>query len=100
MTAGVVLKEGRAKLKVPGGKLLTVKIRYDDMISEIQIVGDFFIFPEDALPKIEGALVGMRADEDANVFSKNISDVAAHNGIELIGITPDAIAQAMKMAIK
>ena len=94
------MKEGVARQKVPGGKLLTVKLRYEDRIAELQIVGDFFVFPEDALPKIESALVGMRVDEEAGAFSERIRSVTKHNGIELIGITPDAIAQTIKTAIK
>ena len=94
------LKEGEAQQKVQGGKLLFVKLRYDDKISELRILGDFFIYPENALPKIEGALIGMRIDENVHTFLKKICDVARRNGIELIGITPDAIAQTIKMAIK
>ncbi len=95
-----MLKDGVAKQKVPGGKLLVVKLKYDDKISELQIVGDFFIFPEDALPKIETSVVGMYVNEDAGTFSEKIHNVAKCNNIEFIGITPDAIAQTIKMAIK
>jgi lipoate-protein ligase A len=94
------LKEGTARQKVPGGKLLIVKLKYDNKIAELQIIGDFFVFPEDALPEIESALVGMNVGEEAEIFSKKIRNVAEHNSIELIGITPDAIAQTIKMAIK
>lgn len=96
---GVVLKEGVARQKVPGGKLLVVKLKYDDKIEDLQIQGDFFIFPEDALPTIECAIVGMDLDEDVGTFSEKIRDAAKRNKIELIGIDPDSIARTVKMAI-
>ncbi len=34
----------------------------DDKISEISISGDFFMYPEDALEKLESLLVGVKAD--------------------------------------
>jgi lipoate-protein ligase A len=94
-----VLKEGVARQKVPGGKLLIVKLRYGDRINELQLQGDFFVFPEDALSKIENAFIGMGASEDITAFSSAASDAIRHNNIELIGITPDAIAQTIKMAL-
>lgn len=96
----MVLKEGLARQKVHGGKLLIVKLKYSDRISEIQILGDFFIFPEDALPWIEQAFVGMRVNEDTGSFSSKMSEVMRRENIELMGITSDAVAQTIKMAIK
>jgi lipoate-protein ligase A len=91
---------GTAKQKVPGGKLLTVKLKYDDRIRELQILGDFFVFPEDALPEIERILVGTSIKADADEISTKIRDAAKSKGIELVGITPDSIAQTVKAAVE
>ncbi len=49
---------GAAKLKVPGGKMISVKLTYGKSIEGIQILGDFFINPEESLAEIEKALSG------------------------------------------
>ncbi len=92
--------EGTAKQKIPGGKLLAVKVKFDSELRDIQILGDFFLFPEDSLPKIEAALIGTPVGLDSGEISKRIDAVVAKNGIQMVGITPDAIAQTIKMAIR
>jgi lipoate-protein ligase A len=94
-----VLREGIARQKVPMGKMLVVKLKYDKRIEELQLQGDFFVFPEDALPKIEAALIGIRKDEKENTIAESVRTVLRENGIELSGITPESIAQTIIMAI-
>ena len=94
------MKAGMARQKVPGGKLLVVKLKYDEKIEQLMIEGDFFIFPEDALPYLEDAVVGIRADADEETISNLIRNSAESRNIELVGINPDEIARTIRMAIK
>ncbi|MDE1855899.1 MAG: hypothetical protein KGH49_01545 [Candidatus Micrarchaeota archaeon] len=92
--------EGSAKQKVPGGKLLTVKISYSERIESVQILGDFFLYPEDSLRYIEASITGIKTSESEAEIAKRISDAMSANGVEIIGVTAQAIAQTIRMAVK
>ncbi len=91
---------GTAKLKVHGGKLVSVKVTYWKSIDEIQILGDFFVYPEESLSIIEKSLLGTDVKSGEEEISRNVQSVVDKNGITLVGITPESIAQAIKMAIR
>jgi len=95
---GVFLK-GFARFKVPGGKLVEVKLDYSDSIKNVQILGDFFLYPEDALKDIERSLLNLKVDESEESIARIVSDVVKKKSITLIGITPNAIAKTIKMAV-
>lgn len=89
-----------AEKKVSGGKLVCVELEYNDRINEIKILGDFFLYPEDSLQKIENALVGMSIDASPEEISKRISKVAEEEGAEFLGMTPKDIAETICAAVK
>jgi lipoate-protein ligase A len=83
--------------KVPGGKLLRLQLQMkDDVIEHIQIMGDFFLHPEDTIELIEHALKNSIIRED-EIISK-INDVLAHNEAILLGATSKDIAHAILLA--
>lgn len=88
-----------AKLKVPGGKLVSVKVTYSESIEKLQILGDFFINPEGSLAEIEKALNGASAKESKEEFAARIAQAVNSNHAELIGIDPASIAEAVSLAI-
>lgn len=92
--------EGSAKVKVPGGKLVHIKIRYSKEIEDVKILGDFFIHPEGALAEIELSVEGIPSGSDAAAIAGRISEAAEKCGAEMIGVTPAAIAEAIRMALK
>lgn len=92
--------QGYAKMKVSGGKMLAVKLGYDDRIREISITGDFFIYPESSLAKIESVIVGVEVKESAVALTERIAAIVKSEGAELVGITPEAMASTIKAAIK
>ncbi|MCL5419325.1 MAG: biotin--protein ligase [Candidatus Marsarchaeota archaeon] len=92
--------EGSAKQKVPGGKLISVRISFDTLISRVEITGDFFLHPEEALSCIEGSMAGVKADEPEQEMAARVRSAAESHGIEMIGITPEAVASTVKMAIR
>ncbi len=85
---------------MPGGKLVIVKISYSDKIERLQILGDFFIHPEESLSLIEELFIGSQINLTKAEVSGRIDALAKKNGIEMIGVTADAMAQAILMAIK
>lgn len=91
--------DGYARQKVPGGKLLAVKVRYADRIQEIKITGDFFLYPEDKLSDIEAALFDAPVDATEQSIAERIRKIVDLDKIELIGVTPEAIASTIKMAV-
>ena len=69
-------------------------------IKNIKLCGDFFIHPEESLYEIEKALVGLRIDSSKEEIISTISRVIAAEKAELIGITPEAIAETIGIAVK
>jgi hypothetical protein len=54
-----------AELKAPKG-VIKVELELEgEAISHISLSGDFFMYPEDALERLEQALVGVRADRES-----------------------------------
>jgi hypothetical protein len=90
---------GSAKQKVSGGKLISVHIEFDDSVRKVEILGDFFMHPEEKLREIERSLVGIGIDESEGKIRERIEKVAKENNIEMIGVTPEAISSTIKMAI-
>ncbi|MDE1852043.1 MAG: biotin--protein ligase [Candidatus Micrarchaeota archaeon] len=91
--------EGFAEYKVPEGKLVSAKVAYSEKIYSVQILGDFFIHPEESLSEIEQALIGLSPGEEEDTIAEKIRAVIASKGIEMIGVTPEAIAKVVRMAI-
>jgi lipoate-protein ligase A len=95
----VFLLENSIKYKVPGGKLLIVKAAWDGRFTKVEILGDFFIYPEEALGGIEALLVGTRIDTDTAMLSARIRRFVEKNNVTLVGLDPDAIATGVMMVI-
>lgn len=91
--------DGFAEQKVPGGKLVGVRLRYGKTLEKVLITGDFFAHPENAVYKIEAALAGMPVDSSLEELAERISGVVRAEGAELIGVTPEAIAGTIKKAM-
>jgi len=84
--------------KLPAGKLVRVAVDFDKIINSVTITGDFFLHPEDKLELIENALSGLPlaiAEED---LRRRVEFVVEAEGIEMAGITPEAIARLVKQA--
>ncbi len=86
--------------KVPGGKLIKIRLNYGSTIENINILGDFFIHPESSIQKLEARLTGLQIDKTEDEFAAIIEEVRRSEGVEMIGVDPKSIAHAIKMAIK
>jgi len=79
--------------KVPNGKLLKVKIDIDDnKIKKIQILGDFFLYPEEAINKLEEELIGVKKDGVLDVIER----VIKNEKITLLGFNIEDLNNLIK----
>ncbi len=90
---------GSARYKVPEGKLVEVRIDYEETIKKIEILGDFFVHPEESIGEIEESLKGSGVGESEESLAEKVRRAVELGGIEMIGVTPEAIAKAVKMAV-
>ncbi len=91
---------GEYKVKVTGGKLVSIKAEYDKRIEKVSIFGDFFLHPEGTIYKIEDSLAGMAAHSGKEAFKQRISKVLEEEHATLIGADAESIASAIEEAIK
>lgn len=89
-----------ATKKVPGGKLLRVKLHGETNIDSLQISGDFFLHPEEALAKIEQSVLGLPLNSEAQILSQKIQEALGMENAVFIGITADDIGQTIKEAVQ
>ena len=86
-----------ANYKVPDGKLLKVKLQVtSDHISEVKILGDFFLHPEETILAIEEALIDCKLN--SNEIEKRIKATLNENEATLIGATPADFSKTIMMA--
>lgn len=85
--------------KIPGGKLVKIKLETSSgKITEVKILGDFFLHPEETLQKIEDSLIGSTANETS--IEDIIAQTLAESDATLIGATAADIAKTIIMAWK
>lgn len=85
--------------KVPGGKLVVVDLDVvDGTIRAARLSGDFFLEPDDALERIDGALVGISVETTAAQVTARV-DAALGDGVEMLGFSSDAVAVAVRRAL-
>lgn len=85
--------------KVPGGKLVVVDLQVSGgRLAQVQVAGDFFLEPDEALDAICGALEGQPADADATRLADAIR-AALPEGSMLFGFSPEAVAIAVRRAL-
>ena len=78
--------------KVEGGKLLRIDVDIEnDIIKEIKINGDFFMYPEEAILLIEEKLKGINKKEIKN----KINEVIAERKIKIIGFQAEDVEKAI-----
>ncbi|MFW6074313.1 MAG: biotin--protein ligase [Chloroflexota bacterium] len=85
----------RGEYKTQGGKLVTVEYDVvDETLQNVQVTGDFFLYPEEAIAHITSALEGLPAgmSRESIIASLNSS---LNNDVTLVGFSTEAIAIAV-----
>jgi lipoate-protein ligase A len=90
----------RGEFKTPGGKLIAVELDVEDgELRNVVVTGDFFLYPEEALPSLAGALESSPATLDETGYAA-IVRTALDTGAELVGSSPEALAVAVVRALR
>ena len=80
--------------KAPGGKLVRVRLtEKDGRITSAKISGDFFLIPEDSLPKLEKMLEDVRLDEVE--LKLLVNRFFRGTGAQGLGVTPEDFVKAI-----
>lgn len=89
----------RGVYKVPGGKLVAVEFAVvDGVLQDVVVTGDFFLYPEEALPVLAFAIEGAVADLDREALTSRIA-AAIPADVELVGASPEALAIAVERGL-
>ncbi len=89
----------KGEYKTPGGKLVGVRFSVNDgLLREVEVHGDFFLYPDDVLSSITNALDGAPAESDETAFADRIA-AAIPAGTEWLGASPRALAIAVRRAL-
>lgn len=91
---------GEGFYKVPGGKLVRVRVEYGRTVEEVTITGDFFLHPEEGIGALEESLKGMEVEAGEGAMAEALRRAAEANGLVLVGITPEGIAKAVREALR
>ena len=89
----------RGEFKMPGGKLIAVDFDVvDDELRNVVVTGDFFLYPEEALPILGGALENSPSTLDEAGYATKVR-TALDSTAELVGSSPEALAVAVVRAL-
>ncbi len=92
-----MVKTMHGKSIFKAGKLVKIDLEYEnDVIKEIKIEGDFFLYPEEGREKLEKALVGVNLDKEA-IRSKT-EEAISREKLEVYGFTGEQLAEAIMQA--
>jgi lipoate-protein ligase A len=85
--------------KTPGGKLVVADFTVEDgTVRRIRISGDFFLYPEEALASIDGALEGAPISDDEATLAARIAAALAPD-VMMLGFSPEAVAKAVRRGL-
>ena len=89
----------RGEYKTPGGKLIAVEFDVTNgKLRNVVVSGDFFLYPEEALPLLAGALECSPASLHQGDYAARVRDALMSRG-ELVGSSPEALATAVSRAL-
>lgn len=85
--------------KTPGGKIVVADLKVGDgRLTSVEVSGDFFLEPPEALFDITGALEGAPANLAEEEFAASVREALGPD-VEMIGFSTEAVARAVKRAL-
>lgn len=85
--------------KVPGGKLVVVDLEVDaGRLANVQLAGDFFLEPDEALDDINRAVTGLAANASAADIAEAVRTGLREDAV-LLGFSPEAVGIAIRRAL-
>ena len=87
----------KADYKASGGKLLRVRLKENrGRVESVQISGDFFLVPEDDLPRLEKMLIGAQLrEEEIRLIVEGFFKTTI---IQSLGVSPNDFVKALVSA--
>jgi hypothetical protein len=89
--------KGEGSYKAAKGLIRVKIIVQEEKIRDVTISGDFFMYPEDSLWKLETALRGLPPNMEA--VRAQLEDFYAKNGVLSPGLKPEDFAEAIYRAL-
>ena len=93
--------QSKSIYKVPNGKLLKISLDYDEKdnsINDINIMGDFFAYPEESIESMENELKNTIFEKESLI--KKINSIINEYNIEFIGLHAEGLAEGILMCKK
>jgi len=91
------LPVGESAIKVPGGKMVKVRVVFNGKVSQVRVSGDFFLHPEEAIHSLEENLKGVDNEED---LARLVEAFFKERQVVVIGATPNDFIKALLDAYK
>lgn len=86
--------------KTPGGKMVVADFEVrEGRISSVEVSGDFFLEPPEALEEITYALEDAPVETDETGLAERVR-TACGPDVEMIGFSPEAVARAVKRGLE
>lgn len=86
--------------KTPGGKLVVADFMVSDgRLRGVMISGDFFLYPDEALGAITGALEGAPSGATEEELAARVR-AAIGPDVTLLGFSPEAIGRAVRRGVE
>jgi len=87
------------EFKPPGEKLVVADLAVGDgRLTNVMISGDFFVYPDHVIHSINRALVGAPVSATHDDLADRIRAALSHD-VEMLGVTPESIAEAVRRAL-
>lgn len=86
--------------KVPNGKLLKIFLEFNEKnnsIESINITGDFFAYPEEAIETMENKLKNTLLKRE--ILLEKINSIIKENNIEFIGLNAEGLTEGILMCL-
>ncbi|CAN5230931.1 hypothetical protein BH23CHL1_BH23CHL1_18110 [soil metagenome] len=83
------------EFKTPGGKLVVVDFDvHNERLNNVTVSGDFFLYPEETLERINAALEDMPVASSEDEMLRCLED-AIPDDAALVGFSPGAVVTAV-----
>ncbi|CAM5779211.1 lipoate protein ligase C-terminal domain-containing protein [Castellaniella caeni] len=93
------LRAGHGEYKIPGGKLVVIDLSVEaGHLKNVQLSGDFFLEPPEALDAINAALEGLPCNAGAAGLAQAVRE-ALSDDVQMFGISPEGVAVAVERAL-
>lgn len=85
--------------KTPGGKMVVVDFTVaEGALYGVQVSGDFFLYPPEALQQITGALEGLPTSSQVDAIADHVRRSVSPN-VVMLGFSSEAIGYAIRNAL-